>query len=114
MCSEENTAHVGETALQAYTSQFAALVMFGLVMCEDRISMQGRRREIIQGMRKLPGLYRYLFVTYCAVCHLWLRLVLLIACYDIVIIINEVYLFICYTMSSECPNSWFRLVNLQF
>jgi len=31
--------------------------MFGLVMCEDRISMQSRRREIIQGMRTLPGMY---------------------------------------------------------
>lgn len=43
------------TVLQAYTSQFVSLVMFGLMMCEDRISMQGRRREIIQGLRKLPG-----------------------------------------------------------
>lgn len=41
--------------LQAYTSQFVSLVLFGLMMCEDRISMQGRRREIIQGLRKLPG-----------------------------------------------------------
>jgi len=35
--------------------------MFGLVMCEDRISMQGRRREIIQGMRKLPGIHHSVF-----------------------------------------------------
>jgi len=55
-----------ETVLQAYTSQFVALVMFGLVMCEDRISMQSRRREIIQGLRKLPGVcacVRAIFVT---------------------------------------------------
>lgn len=41
--------------LQAYTSQFVALVMFALLMCDDRISMQPRRREIIQGLRVLPG-----------------------------------------------------------
>lgn len=42
-------------ALQAYTSQFVALIMFALLMCDDRISMQPRRREIIQGLRVLPG-----------------------------------------------------------
>lgn len=41
--------------LQAYTSQFVALIMFALLMCDDRISMQPRRREIIQGLRVLPG-----------------------------------------------------------
>lgn len=41
--------------LQAYTSQFISLVLFGLMFCEDRISMQERRREIIQGLKKLPG-----------------------------------------------------------
>ena len=40
---------------QAYTSQFISLVMFGLMMCEDRISMQERRRQIIQGLKELPG-----------------------------------------------------------
>ena len=55
---------VDETVLQAYTSQFVALVMFGLVMCEDRISMQSRRREIIQGMRKLPGMYHQVFLLF--------------------------------------------------
>lgn len=29
--------------------------MFALLMCDDRISMQPRRREIIQGLRVLPG-----------------------------------------------------------
>ncbi|GAA6075726.1 glutamine--fructose-6-phosphate aminotransferase [isomerizing] 1, partial [Tachysurus ichikawai] len=38
----------------AYTSQFVALIMFALLMCSDRISMQPRRREIIQGLRVLP------------------------------------------------------------
>ena len=33
---------------QAYTSQILSLVMFGLVMSEDRLSLQPRRREIIQ------------------------------------------------------------------
>lgn len=41
--------------LQAYTSQFVALIMFALLMCDDRISMQPRRCEIIQGLRVLPG-----------------------------------------------------------
>lgn len=40
---------------QAYTSQFISLVMFGLMMSEDRISLQDRRREIIRGLRALPG-----------------------------------------------------------
>lgn len=43
------------SALQAYTSQFVALIMFALLMCDDRISVQPRRREIIQGLRVLPG-----------------------------------------------------------
>lgn len=29
--------------------------MFALLMCDDRISMQPRRREIIQGLKVLPG-----------------------------------------------------------
>ncbi|GIX72650.1 hypothetical protein CEXT_775211 [Caerostris extrusa] len=38
----------------AYTSQFLSLVMFALVMSEDRISMQSRRSEIIRGLKVLP------------------------------------------------------------
>ncbi|XP_052770790.1 glutamine--fructose-6-phosphate aminotransferase [isomerizing] 1-like isoform X3 [Mya arenaria] len=45
---------IGVASTKAYTSQFIALVMFGLMMCDDRISMQERRREIIQGLKKLP------------------------------------------------------------
>ena len=41
--------------LQAYTSQFIVLVMFALVMSEDRVSMQPRRRQIIEGLKNLPG-----------------------------------------------------------
>lgn len=40
---------------QAYTSQFVALIMFALLISDDRISMQARRREIIQGLKVLPG-----------------------------------------------------------
>ena len=47
---------IGVASTKAYTSQFISLVMFGLMMCEDRISMQERRREIIQGLKQLPGL----------------------------------------------------------
>ena len=41
--------------IQAYTSQFVALVMFSLIMCDDRVSMQTRRKEIIDGLKQLPG-----------------------------------------------------------
>nr|XP_019949211.1 PREDICTED: glutamine--fructose-6-phosphate aminotransferase [isomerizing] 1-like [Paralichthys olivaceus] len=44
--------------LLAYTSQFVALIMFALLMCDDRISVQPRRREIIQGLRILPDLIK--------------------------------------------------------
>ena len=43
-------------SLQAYTSQFISLVLFGLMMCDDRISMIERRKEIIDGLQKLPGI----------------------------------------------------------
>lgn len=43
---------------QAYTSQFISLVMFGLMMSEDRISLQNRRREIIHGLKSLPGMFQ--------------------------------------------------------
>lgn len=41
--------------IQAYTSQFVALTMFGLMMSEDRLSLQKRRLEIINSLRELPG-----------------------------------------------------------
>lgn len=37
---------IGVASTKAYTSQFISLVMFGLVMSEDRISMQPRRSEV--------------------------------------------------------------------
>lgn len=37
---------IGVASTKAYTSQFISLVMFGLIMSEDRISMQPRRAEV--------------------------------------------------------------------
>merc|ERR1712142_1194654 len=45
---------IGVASTKAYTSQMLCLIMFALVMCEDRISMQPRRSEIIQGLKQLP------------------------------------------------------------
>ncbi|XP_072138643.1 glutamine--fructose-6-phosphate aminotransferase [isomerizing] 1-like isoform X2 [Mobula birostris] len=45
---------IGVASTKVYTSQFVALVMFALMISEDRISMQKRRREIIQGLQTLP------------------------------------------------------------
>lgn len=44
---------IGVASTKAYTSQFISLVMFGLVMSEDRISLHQRRVEIIQALSKL-------------------------------------------------------------
>ncbi|KAG4076764.1 hypothetical protein HA402_009110 [Bradysia odoriphaga] len=44
---------IGVASTKAYTSQFISLVMFGLVMSEDRLSLQPRRLEIIEGLRNL-------------------------------------------------------------
>lgn len=69
---------------QAYTSQFVALVMFALMMCADRISMQPRRRAIIQDLKVLPGkskvllcwhvqlfINRYIWKSSFIVCKIW-------------------------------------------
>ncbi|KAI1292269.1 Glutamine--fructose-6-phosphate aminotransferase [isomerizing] 1 [Halotydeus destructor] len=45
---------IGVASTKAYTSQFISIVMFALVMSEDRISLHPRRAEIIQGLKKLP------------------------------------------------------------
>jgi glucosamine--fructose-6-phosphate aminotransferase (isomerizing) len=37
---------IGVASTKAYTSQFISLVMFALMMCEDRISVQPRRAEV--------------------------------------------------------------------
>jgi len=44
---------IGVASTKAYTSQFIALVMFGLVMSEDRISLQSRRKQILAGLTEL-------------------------------------------------------------
>lgn len=46
---------IGVASTKAYTSQFISLVMFGLVMSEDRISLQTRRLEIIKGLQELDS-----------------------------------------------------------
>merc|ERR1712142_654846 len=45
---------IGVASTKAYTSQILSIVMFALVMSEDRISLQARRSEIIQGLNQLP------------------------------------------------------------
>ncbi|XP_029439585.1 glutamine--fructose-6-phosphate aminotransferase [isomerizing] 2 isoform X2 [Rhinatrema bivittatum] len=49
---------IGVASTKAYTSQFISLVMFGLMMSEDRISLQERRQEIINGLQTLPELIK--------------------------------------------------------
>lgn len=49
---------IGVASTKAYTSQFVALVMFSLIMCDDRVSMQTRRKEIIDGLKQLPVLIK--------------------------------------------------------
>ena len=43
---------------KAYTSQFLALVLFGLVLSEDSISKEPRRRAIFDGLQQLPELVK--------------------------------------------------------
>ncbi|KAK2827073.1 hypothetical protein Q7C36_017999 [Tachysurus vachellii] len=49
---------IGVASTKAYTSQFVSLVMFGLMMSQDRLSLQNRRQEIIEGLRKLPDMIK--------------------------------------------------------
>ncbi|KAM7417769.1 hypothetical protein PAMA_017423 [Pampus argenteus] len=49
---------IGVASTKAYTSQFVALIMFGLMMSEDRLSLQKRRLEIINSLRVLPELIK--------------------------------------------------------
>nr|ALL54973.1 glutamine-fructose-6-phosphate aminotransferase [Monochamus alternatus] len=44
---------IGVASTKAYTSQFISLVMFALVMSEDRLSLRKRREEIINGLRNI-------------------------------------------------------------
>merc|ERR1712168_1333255 len=45
---------IGVASTKAYTSQMISLIMFALMISEDRISAQPRRSEIIQGLHRLP------------------------------------------------------------
>merc|ERR1712121_259482 len=65
ICRESHTGvhinagpEIGVASTKAYTSQVLCLIMFALVMCEDRTSMQPRRSEIIQGLKQLPDQIR--------------------------------------------------------
>lgn len=49
---------IGVASTKAYTSQFVSLVMFALVISEDRISLQKRRRDIIEGLHELDSKIR--------------------------------------------------------
>ncbi|XP_017347553.1 glutamine--fructose-6-phosphate aminotransferase [isomerizing] 2 [Ictalurus punctatus] len=49
---------IGVASTKAYTSQFVSLVMFGLMMSEDRLSLKKRRQEIIDGLRRLPEMIK--------------------------------------------------------
>merc|ERR1719317_184003 len=45
---------IGVASTKAYSSQFLSLVMFGLMMAEDRISKQDRVKEIVEALRTFP------------------------------------------------------------
>ena len=45
---------IGVASTKAYTSQILSLTMFALVLSADRMSLQPRRSEIIQALKKLP------------------------------------------------------------
>ncbi|TKS72432.1 Glutamine--fructose-6-phosphate aminotransferase [isomerizing] 2 [Collichthys lucidus] len=49
---------IGVASTKAYTSQFVALIMFALMMSEDRLSLQTRRLEIINDLKVLPELIK--------------------------------------------------------
>ncbi|CAF0867415.1 unnamed protein product [Rotaria sordida] len=49
---------IGVASTKAYTSQFLALVLFGLVLSEDSISKEPRRKAIIDGLQQLADLIK--------------------------------------------------------
>ncbi|XP_062867178.1 glutamine--fructose-6-phosphate aminotransferase [isomerizing] 2 [Trichomycterus rosablanca] len=49
---------IGVASTKAYTSQFVSLIMFGLMMSEDRLSLQKRRLKIIEGLQRLPDMIK--------------------------------------------------------
>ncbi|KAL9898133.1 glutamine--fructose-6-phosphate aminotransferase [isomerizing] 2-like [Glossina fuscipes fuscipes] len=65
ICRESNCGvhinagpEIGVASTKAYTSQFISLVMFALVMSEDRLSLQKRRLEIIEALSTLADQIR--------------------------------------------------------
>lgn len=55
---------IGVASTKAYTSQFISLVMFALVMSEDRISLQPRRAEVSLFLRLLYLLCFLIFTIF--------------------------------------------------
>ena len=51
-------SEIAVASTKAYTSQIISLVMFALVVSEDKKSLEERRIEIIDGLKMLPGLIR--------------------------------------------------------
>jgi glucosamine--fructose-6-phosphate aminotransferase (isomerizing) len=49
---------IGVASTKAYTSQFLALVLFGLVLSEDSISKETRRSDIMNALQNLPDLIK--------------------------------------------------------
>lgn len=49
---------IGVASTKAYTSQILSLLMFALVLSDDRISMMNRRKEIITALKELPDLIK--------------------------------------------------------
>jgi len=49
---------IGVASTKAYTSQVIVLILFGLMMCEDRLSMKERRSDVIQALHELPDKIR--------------------------------------------------------
>ncbi|CCD27461.1 glutamine--fructose-6-phosphate transaminase (isomerizing) GFA1 NDAI_0K02700 [Naumovozyma dairenensis CBS 421] len=46
---------IGVASTKAYTSQYIALVMVALSLSDDRVSKLERRKDIIQGLKLIPG-----------------------------------------------------------
>ena len=54
---------VGVASTKSFTSQILTLVMFALMMAEDFMKKQGRIRQIVDGLKLLPGMV-YCIWTY--------------------------------------------------
>lgn len=55
---------IGVASTKAYTSQFISLVMFALVMSEDRISLGNRRQEVLL-VSKSTVLINFKYIVTC-------------------------------------------------